>query len=275
MPKKIGVLIVHGIGSQPAGYADGLIEELTERLAKRDLDGHFVFKAAYWGDVVNRREDDLFRDLRSTPAPMDWENLRRRLVINAFGDAVAYAGRFTQGSWAYDAIHRALARDLETLAELAGADDAPLAILSHSLGCQIVSNYLWDHQRRVEGRQFATTPFVRGDTLSLWITFGCNIPLFTLTIEEGDIEPVRFPGVLASAAFSRRPPKEVLKWTNFYDPDDILGFPLRGLPKYKDAVEEDIPIQTGTIFGAHTDYWTDNSFTVPVAERLAALAEYL
>ncbi|RMG94711.1 MAG: hypothetical protein D6705_15470, partial [Deltaproteobacteria bacterium] len=69
--------------------------------------------------------------------------------------------------------------------------------------------------------------------------------------------------------------KEVLKWTNFYDPDDILGFPLRGLPNYKDAVEEDIPIQTGTVFAAHTDYWTDNSFTVPVAERLAALAEYL
>lgn len=275
MAKKIGVLIVHGIGNQPAGYADDMIAELRDRLADKGVDGKFAFKAAYWGDVLAAREDELYRNLESTGASMWWKKARRNIVINAFGDAIAYAGCFTQGSWAYDAIHRAIARDLETLAELAGNDRAPLVLLTHSLGCQIMSNYLWDHRNGPDDKRFGRSALARGDTLAMWITFGCNIPLFLLARHEDEVHPVGVPGVLARSAFTRTPPKEALRWYNYYDPDDLLGFPLRGLPGFADCVAEDVAIDTGTIIGAHMDYWTDNAFTKPVTEHLAALAEYL
>ena len=149
-------------------------------------------------------------------------------------------------------------------------------VLSHSLGCQIISNYIWDHQHRVEDRQFGKTPFTRGETFEAWITFGCNMPLFTLAREKEEMEFIDFPGERAAQAFSRCPPRDLTSWINYYDPDDLLGFPLKGLgcPR-NNPVHRDVTIQTGTVYGAHTDYWTDDSFIDPVAEHLAALAEYL
>ena len=61
-------------------------------------------------------------------------------------------------------------------------------------------------------------------TLSGLLTFGCNIPLFTLA--QNKVEPIKFP--LPTAKYfpkgtSPNAIKAASKWWNFYDPDDILG----------------------------------------------------
>ena len=66
------------------------------------------------------------------------------------------------------------------------------------------------------------------------------------------------------------------EYLNYFDPDDILAYPLRPINEaYCCAVNADREIQTGTIFDSHTDYWTDNSFTVPVARQLGELLRLL
>ena len=97
-PRRIGVLVVHGIGNQPPGYADEFIAALETRFRKKGIDDAFAFKAAYWGDVLNRREDDLFHAIMKSGAKIDYPDIRRDLIIGALGDAIAYAGRFVQES---------------------------------------------------------------------------------------------------------------------------------------------------------------------------------
>ena len=60
------------------------------------------------------------------------------------------------------------------------------------------------------------------------------------------------------------------------DADDVLGYPLKPInAAYDKVVNEDIQIQTGTILGAHSGYWTDNNFTRPAARQLAGVLDLL
>jgi hypothetical protein len=45
------------------------------------------------------------------------------------------------------------------------------------------------------------------------------------------------------------------KWYNFYDPDDVLGYPLKTInADYKKAVTKDIPTNVG-VFSHHGIHW--------------------
>lgn len=149
----------------------------------------------------------------------------------------------------------------------------PLVVLAHSLGGHIMSNYIWDMQqhRDVEGAVWNNklSSFELMETLAGFVTFGSNIPLFTFAYE--DPQPIAFPGSALSGEDKKR-----AAWLNYYDRDDVLGWPLRPIsPAYRDAVDADIEIDAGS-WGAgftplsHTSYWTDNSFTKPVAKFLSS-----
>ena len=66
--------------------------------------------------------------------------------------------------------------------------------------------------------------------------------------------------------------KNKAKWLNYYDPDDILGYPLKSINEpYDNTVSEDIPINVGGLFSSwnplsHIEYWTDDDFTKPVSK---------
>ena len=279
---KLGVLVLHGMGNQSADYADPMIEELQTRLRHEGANpDHVAFQPVFWGHVLDGRENKLYRRM-TVDHDLDYEALRKNIVIGGLGDALAYVGPATamsDGNAIYKRVHAEIAAGLRSLREdLSDGDDAPLVIMAHSLGCAIACNYVWDHQNG-KANTPGTDPFSRAETLSGMITFGCNLPLFTLAYPPENVSPIAFPGSNARACFGGLPDAEVnplLRWDNYFDSDDVLGFPLRPLnDRYAAAVTEDIQIQTGTIIGAHTDYWTDNNFTRPVARHLARLVQAL
>ena len=84
------------------------------------------------------------------------------------------------------------------------------------------------------------------------------------------VEPIEFPPGELTAALKRK-----AIWLNFYDPDDVLGYPLKAInADYRKAVTKDIPINVGGFSSwnplAHGGYWTDNSFTKPVAKLITS-----
>lgn len=276
---KLAVLIVHGMGNQREDYATEMIDELRGRLRALDHHPHdVVWKAAHWSPALEGRENTLFQRL-TADHNLDWGKLRRNLIVGGLGDAVAYQGPATAASMVYEPIHQIVADALEELGEqLADPDATPLVVIAHSLGCVIASNYVWDAQH-YPGSHPGISAFSRGETLSGLITFGCNLALFTLAMPESQVQPIAFPGTAAAAAFpgtTTAQRKAALQWNNYFDPDDILAYPLRPINEaYCCAVNADREIQTGTIFDSHTDYWTDNSFTVPVARQLGELLRLL
>jgi len=289
--KKLAVLVVHGMGDQPANFADGMIKELEERIRDdENLDSREIeWMPVWWAPVLSKAESDLW--LRSQRGnDLDYKKLRL-FVLHALGDAVAYRklakSKLHAGDIdAYDSIHGRIKRDMKTLRERtragkpANAPEVPLIIIAHSLGCHILSNYIWDRQKK--NAKSLGNDFEGMKTLSGILTFGCNIPLFTLA--QNKVEPMRFPMSVARY-FPKGTPanaiKAATKWWNYYDPDDILGWPLKPLSQaYSRAVHKDVPINVGGIWSSwnpasHGKYWEDNDFTVPVSKAIAKILKLL
>lgn len=268
MGAEVGVLIIHGIGSQKPEFADETIRELSSRIDKSGKDSDKVaWKAIYWADILSESQNRYLRRA-DRGGELDFKRLRG-FLITALGDAGAYQ-KVPGANTTYEKIHKRVAEGVTSLytAQL-NSQPKPLIILAHSLGGHIISNYIWDMQHpagnplNIDG----FSPFEKMDKLAGLITFGCNIPLFTFAYEK--VHPIRFPGKALTEQ-----QKAKAKWLNFYDPDDILGYPLKPInDEYKQAVSRDIAINVGGILAAwnpasHNGYWTDNDFTKPVAKYI-------
>jgi alpha-beta hydrolase superfamily lysophospholipase len=264
MEKDLGVLVIHGMGSQESYFADPLIEEVSERLGKSAA-ARVAWAPVYWQDILKERQSAYMREAKRN---YDVDAIRlRNFVVSALGDAAAYQKVQGSANQTYERIHEKVASSLHNLADvqLAGAK-RPIVVVAHSLGGHIMSNFVWDRQHDSAAKKKALGPVESMQTLAGMVTFGCNIPLFTFAYDK--VEPIKFPGARLSAADKRR-----ARWLNFYDPDDILGYPLKALPAYRKVVHRDIPINAGGIFSSwnpasHSQYWTDNDLTRPLMRFL-------
>ena len=296
MAYKLGVLVLHGMGSQKATYAAPMIKELKARLRHAGANPRDVsFEAAYVGDVLQAKEEDLWNRLSRNR--LDFKSIRK-FIIHNFGDAVAYQRLSPRGLDVYTKIHRKILQHLKILrtrlrsGRPAGPPERPLVLMAHSLGCYMLSNYVWDIQqafkrsslraRRIR-QAFGGNHFLEMNTLAGMVTFGCNIPLFSLAYTRFDA--ITFPSPTLAAYFPPgTPPAKITaaaQWLNFYDRDDVLGYPLRHLsPSYRATVTRDVQINVGGLLSgwnpkSHTEYWTDNDFTKPVTRFLAGLLKLL
>lgn len=265
MTDRLGVIVIHGMGSQKPDFAEEMIDEVNGRLARKHRKdvSRIAWQPVYWADVL---EDAQVRYLRAArrAADLDYIGLRR-FMLTAFGDAAAYR-RADGPNSTYKRIHRVVKEKIRRLyREGLERNEAPLAVMAHSLGGQIMSNYIWDMQKRPPRN---LNRFERLETLSGIITFGCNIPMFTLAYDP--VEPIAFPPATLPDDLKRK-----AKWLNFYDPDDVLGYPLKPInAAYSKVVNADTPINVGGLAASwnpasHGGYWTDNDFTKPVAAFLA------
>ncbi|MDZ4263133.1 MAG: hypothetical protein U1B30_12490 [Pseudomonadota bacterium] len=268
MAKKLAVLIIHGMGSQEIGFSEKMIEELGRRVNGLGKDSNLIaWKPIFWADILEPKQVAFLREAQANN-DMDYIKLRK-FVISALSDAVAYQKVDSEKNHTYDLIHR---RVKEKIDELFNVDLArkscPLIILAHSLGGHIMSNYIWDIQNsKTDLTGFSD--FEKFEYLAGMITFGCNIPLFTFAYRN--VVPIRFPGNKLEAEYVRN-----AKWLNYYDPDDVLGYPLKQInADYNKVVAEDISINVGGALtswspASHSDYWTDDDFTKSVSQFIRA-----
>lgn len=312
MSSSIAVMFIHGVEVRDPRYADAAIQRLRREFAKH-TDGRqgaehgLVIEPAYWIPAVANQEDRLLKHtfgartkdyyrvldrlvakvdsgsvlalaplaasgmVRTVPgiSKMDFPTLRW-LITYFVGDAVAY--QVTQSDRrVYDAIHDQVGMALHRLAERAGPD-APLCIISHSLGTVIASDHVWDRQHQAPGRPSprGDTPVERCQTLAFMYTLGSPIALWTMRYENFG-EPITFP----DPELARRHPGLQPEWTNYYDRDDVVAYPLRGLsPAYASVVSQDRQVAVGPPIVrntplAHPWYWNDSSVIGPVGEALA------
>lgn len=274
MSTELAVVVIHGMGSHKPGYANELIAELKLRIGLERA-RRVRFEEILWADITEARQDEYINAVGG----LSWAH---RFVVRALGDASAYQRTYRPRSMSdyervketgtYFDIHERLASRFEEIAKTVDPEETKLVVLAHSLGGHIFSNYYWDVQKKNQQPYLLAPPlrgeptkFERMDTLVGLVTFGCNIPLFMMALDE--IEPIDFPPLPIKLSSVWRPKA---RWVNFYDPDDILGYPLKPIGEaYSKVVDEDVEIDVGGIFGwtpvSHGKYWTDNDFTRPVA----------
>jgi hypothetical protein len=304
---RIAVLFVHGVGIREPDYARTAIAQLRKQFRAAtgfpNADDDLVVESAYWAPAVVDREDRLSERavpgfasgwfsamntltqkvatgstlalvplalsglVRHVPGipKIHWPTLRWA-VTNFVGDVVSYQVS-PHSREVYDAVHDRVRQALARLADQ--APDAPLFVVAHSLGSVIAADHFYDLSK---GRRHAPTPLQSGRTLTGFYTLGSPIALWTQ--RDGDFAtPLRIPArtsqdpVLAAAA----------EWINFYDADDVLAFPLKGLSaEWDKAVDEDRSVSVGALIigmspASHVAYWNDAAVIRPIANSLAWL----
>ncbi len=277
MAKKLAVAVIHGMGSQGSKQPDAsdkltfskdLARLVARKLGKDRFGAEVAWREIFWADILQNRQLDYLKKIKRRT---DFDQMRKFVLCN-LSDASAYRPTTDKGDKTYELIH---GRIRQTIAELEADCEpgTPLIVLAHSLGGHIVSNYIYD-MGNVPGA--VATPFQRMEQLMFLVTFGCNIPVFVFAYPPEEVFPISRPG-------TGLPPDKTMNpwWLNFYDRDDILGYPLKDVgPKYQalsDAKElRDIRINAGGFLDAwtpfsHNAYWKDADLVDPVV-RLAKAA---
>jgi alpha-beta hydrolase superfamily lysophospholipase len=279
MAHPIAVAFIHGIGRTEPGYSAPMQRELERAFGERSSsssDG-LVFEEVNWSAALQNREDLLYERLDEA-GPLGWGKLRHFMVDFA-ADAIAYQPAVSDRS-AYDAVHLEVARTLARLAERAGPR-APLCIVAHSLGTVIASNYIYDLAKKRNSflshevrAAIGRSPLERGETLTLLYTLGSPIALWSLRYPKFG-QPIPFP----PRRLGRHHPDLAARWVNVYDPDDVIGYPLRELnAAYRRAVTQDRPVSAGSIWTgwtplSHVGYWDNARLAASIASDLAVASQ--
>ncbi len=274
MSTKIAVAIIHGVGKQDKHFADGMKANVMERFAEylpgnvRSPKEEIVIEPVYWAPVLQSQEDFLWKRVQQN-VDLDFLAMRQ-LMIDFAADAIAYQPAPKERD-VYDNIHEVFGKVLHGLAEKAGAD-APLAVIAHSLGTIIASNYFYDlqtsHLRPLSQKLTAVlgnmpTPLEGGKTFARFYTMGSPLAMWSL----------RYPNFGTPVQLTFRD-KE---WINFLDADDIIAYPLENLnDEYKKAVTRDVPVNVGNWLSSwnpasHLGYWSDVDVRISIAESLSNL----
>ncbi|WLI90583.1 hypothetical protein Q4S45_05545 [Massilia sp. R2A-15] len=280
---KVALITVHGMGVTLSDYAEPLKARLKHELGDRYLD--LTIRPVFYQDLLQDNEAAVWDRVEMT-TKVHYDDLRKFLLFG-FGDAAGLESRKEDADSVYEMAQREIARALLDVYQQCGSD-CHVVFLSQSLGCQVLSNYIYDGQkfrkgltvdagiwRDIEhtrnalgGVETAALPFLRAETCMAWVTTGCNIPIFASA--HRNITPIEPPNGLPT-----------FRWINFYDPDDVLGWPLRPLSPEYSALVDDRPINSGS--GAlnwimkswnpmaHTTYWTDGDVVKPLAQLLRGL----
>lgn len=271
MTGKLAVIVIHGLGSQKENFADDFIRLLANQYAAvsgvKDALEHLAVKPVYWAQVLEENENRFKYKL--TPYFLRY-NALRDIVIRYLADAVAYQPLETNNQM-YRDVHSKISDALHDLAAEAG-DNAPLGVISHSLGTVIASNYFYDRQFSAGWQPVIRnpqSPLERGDTLTSFYSVGTTLPLWSMRYRDFDM-PIRVPSDVMRAS----EPYISGEWINFYDPDDILGYPLRCIDDaYASAVQEDIPVNVGGWLRnwnplCHGGYLADRQVVARIAQGL-------
>jgi hypothetical protein len=279
--QQAALLTVHGMGATPRDYAEKLFEAVAARLGA--LTARVGFRSVYYQDILKPNQETVWARVNDSTR-LHYADLRRFLLFG-FGDAAGLENRKEIDGSVYELAQQAIALQLLGVARHDPATS--VVFLAQSLGCQVLSSYIYDAQKALGGGQVhagiwkdidawarralggplsdTEKRFLAGATCTAFVTTGCNIPIFCAAHKQMDIKPI-----------ARPLPR--FEWINLYDPDDALGWPLQPLSPGYAALVDDRPINAGQ--GAvtwilkswnplsHTAYWSDAQVLEAVAQRL-------
>jgi hypothetical protein len=306
MPQHVAVIFVHGIFANDIGFALPMQEALRKLLPK-ELHQYLNFQSVFWADTVRDHQRNFMAKARAASGIS--ENFLRKFLMQGLGDAAAYQKTRHRENSIYYQVQDAISEKIKSL-DVRGREHRPLIFVGHSLGCHVISSYLWDFNKLKqrpkadlhadpgaveEWEELQTaSPFRRLETLAGIVTMGSNMPLFTFTFGPERVLPITIAPVgpdgrsLAPAFPGAQLPHSLSKharWLNFFSKKDVLGFPLKPLnDEYaKSDLIEDICVRSeSSIMGAvpylcslsaHVGYWPNLTVLNRTAQLIRNIAE--
>lgn len=263
MNKKLIILTIPGIGTQKVGYSNDFHDDLLKHTKGSELEGNIrVLETFPFSETQIDKNQNAMYERLDAPNKLGGILTPRRFTMSAFGDGVTFERDASAPDSNYKKVHRYLRKSIREANELLKSfDSGKLIIVTSSMGAHLLSTYIWDADY---GKGiFADSPATADEDLHNLVhlsSVGCNIPLFVSGLPESQI--VAFDKTKRAAGFT---------WDNYYDRNDVLGWPLKQLSVSYENVVTDYEINTGLYLGSHTRYWDDNDFTKPFTDKLKEL----
>ncbi|MCG2586158.1 hypothetical protein [Massilia sp. TS11] len=287
--KKLALVTIHGMGKTDPHYQKPLEDKLRKKLGAAFGQG-ILLKPVYYQGILQPNENEIW--LRTKKANVNYQALRE-FILFGFGDAAGLETNKEEDGSVYELAQAAIAAQLLKARDDFGGANAPVVFITHSLGCQVLSNYIYDAQvaksaengehsapkagvwksratiEQHMGRTLSEDDirFLRAETCAGWVSTGCNIPIFVAAHQQMQIKPIAAP----TTGF---------KWLNIYDPDDALGWPLRPLKGGYEDLVKDIEINAGQGLDliidswnplAHNCYWEDDDVVGEICHLIAEI----
>lgn len=274
MGKTVALITIHGMGDTERDYYTGFYDQMKRSLGDQ-LWPQVIFKPLYYQDILQGQQEVVLGRIRDQ---VDWIKLRRFLLYG-FSDAASLEYKKRVKNSPYYLTQKMIMQAMDEIFDETGTRKIPVIIVANSLGCQVISSYIWDAQRIdasvgvwsmerndevAEGSP--RDEFRRMKTMQGFYTLGCNIPIFVAG--HKNIEAIK-------------PPTAQFKWYNFYDKDDVLGWPLQPLSQSYEKLVEDMQINVGRglfskIFKSwnplsHGMYWQDKKVIRHVSETMKTI----
>ena len=275
---KLAIAVIHGMGSEDQFFSVELKHRITELYVNEEegrMEDDLIFQEIYWGDLVKETNKNLI-ERANYKKDLTYMNLRE-LFVDYVGANLAYRQTL------YNVIQERVRENLAKLCthRRVDPDKTPLVVMAHSFGSVIMSDYIYDMQKKQAengGNIPGVSPLEQFSTMAGMITFGSPMAAMSLQ-QSGDFDkPVNVKGKDLPEEFQNR-----LRWYNFYDKDDIIAYPLKGInDAYGEAISGDFEINVGSAAtswnpACHNGYWEDKDFYKPVAkyfEELSADREF-
>ena len=273
MPKRLVLMTIHGMGDTDHNYYGELESRLRRRLGAETW-SEVYFANIFYSDVFQHAQESYFDSVRAK-VHSRW---LRKFLLYGFADAGGLEHSRNIPDSSYTQVQARIFDELGTAYGAVGDAPAPLVLIAQSLGCHVVSNYIWDAQRHDPANDrlppgIWSRPhdelspeelsYRKFGSLNAFITTGCNIPIFVAGLPREHIEPID-------------PPANPFVWENYYDEDDALGWPLSELSDDYGALVQDHEVNVGGIFTSwnpfsHTKYWGDGNVIEPLAAHIERL----
>lgn len=288
MDKRAALVTLHGMGQTCADYADGLIRDVQDTLGDQ---AHSVeFLRVYYQQQLQQNQERLWE--RTTASRRIGYHALRRFMLYSFSDAAGMETAKDQVGSSYFTTQVEIARQLLRAFAVTGGRRGSTVVVAHSLGGQVFSSFIYDAQRARRAAQPGAT--VRAPTAGIWtdtraglegvvppgegwvdylggeginalLTIGCNIPIFVAAHPQMSVRPIDRP----HAGF---------QWHNYFDSDDVLGWPLQPLSDGYAALVQDHSVNVGSLVFSwspmsHSHYWTDGTIVRAVAQQLRRVME--
>jgi len=265
MTKKIAVITLHGMGDTNPNYYKELEGKLRKYVGKSRWDEDVHLESVFYQDLLQGGQEDYWNEIDDEYS-LKWDFLRKFMLFS-FSDAASIEHSLRNDMKLYLAVHGKIAKAFDNSFDVLGEEEKPVIVVSHSLGCEQVSNYVWD--ARANKRFFADDSgsqnqknFRRLDSCFRLYTTGCNIPIF----RAGLTDPKLFPQ-----------PNPNFKWKNYFDAHDVLAYPIKNMAEdFNVDWINDNKVGVGGLFSgwnpaSHGQYWTDKDVLKPIAKDILEL----